>query len=139
MKCSPHAIYPVLLSLQIIITFVLISAMLVQIYFKVIPCELCMFQRICWMLILLITFIYPKKILILAGLIANAGVAIYQISLEQAWLTKICSIDPRDIPCDVVTFSLFGLSLASYNLIIILLLILYILIYYKKLSVYNNY
>jgi len=109
------------------------------------PCELCWWQRYPYMAIMAVTIIatavktLPSKIiLLLLGLLflTDAGIAAFHVGVEQRWWEGLdtCSgfVDITDnvnealaaimdaplIRCDEIAWSLFGISMAGYNMII---------------------
>ena len=81
----------------------------------------------------------PRLALLLAGLCAltfmvGAGFALFHVGVERHWWQSACAgggtlakspaellaqlqSGPQPVPCDAVTASLFGFSLASYNIL----------------------
>ncbi len=111
------------------------------------PCELCLYQRIPWLLLIGICslgIIYKRhlhlvNILIIMAMIIlmiSAALAVFHVGVEQHWWQGFssCSINsamPNTlldlkaaimtapvIRCDDIAWSLFGVSMAGYNAII---------------------
>lgn len=118
------------------------------------PCHLCVLQRIPYgvaMLFALMTLATdgPRRmrgfLLLVAALCfaVDAGLAAYHVGVERHWWESACSgggtglagsaadllaqlsRGAHPVACDAVSWSLFGMSLAGYNLITALLLALY--------------
>ena len=110
------------------------------------PCELCLYQRWPWwaaIALLLASFIPAVGpagrggLVTLAGigLIAGTGIAFYHVGVEQHWWagTEACAGPSGEaasvqellaqiqatplVRCDEVAWSLFGISMAGYNLL----------------------
>ncbi len=126
--------------------FALAMALVAEHVFGLLPCKLCIWQRWPYLAIIIlgtIGYTVAKRknafatclFFIMLCFIFGASVGVYQTGGEQGWwrLTADCSsiIDPSlsaqeylealknapTVPCDVVKWSLFGLSMASYNAI----------------------
>lgn len=122
----------------------LAAALIAQYGFDLQPCVLCIYQR--WpyavaALLALVSLVVPlagRAPLLLgaaAALVVGAGIAGYHVGVEQHWWagTAACtgtSGTPQSLAelraqvlaapivrCDEVAFSLFGISMAGYNLI----------------------
>jgi disulfide bond formation protein DsbB len=111
------------------------------------PCRLCIWQR--WPYVALIVLgvvgwrVFPRAALGLAALVLliGAGLAVYHVGVEQGWwalpagciagqgaesiedLKRLLAEAPP--ACDQVGFTLLGLSLAGWNLVVSLLLALF--------------
>ena len=129
-------------------TFALISAYFIQYILGHQPCNLCLLERIPYILsivIIIISLIFKKfeKIyLILLSLIffSAALLSFYHFGIEQGFFKEslVCDLDKqfnslskedilkelkeKTISCKDVTFRIFGLSLATINMIISLIL-----------------
>lgn len=117
-------------------------ALSAQFFFGVTPCILCLYQRIPFALtaLLAILALRPKvsspliPLLVLAsGLIylGGASVAIYHVGVEQHWWVSGCTgslvesvsldqlraslMQKPEKPCDELDWTLFGISMATYN------------------------
>lgn len=141
-------------------TFVYITALILEHGFHVLPCKLCHYERMIFIIAgitsLLGLFIFPHwgrtTLLILATIFAaGTGVALYHVGIQQGFfpLPSFCSPSAipeglnineiRDfllktpfVPCNEVTFSILGFSLSWYNALLTLVLGAYCLIVYKK-------
>ncbi len=129
-------------------TFALISAYFIQYILGHQPCNLCLLERIPYILsivIIIISLIFKKfeKIyLILLSLIFFSAtlLSFYHFGIEQGFFKEslVCDLDKqfnslskedilkelkeKTISCKDVTFRIFGLSLATINMIISLIL-----------------
>jgi disulfide bond formation protein DsbB len=108
------------------------------------PCELCLYQRWPWyatIALTLVTGLVGAKrgvgpVLALCGLIllAGAGLAFYHVGVEQHWFAgpSACSgnaaadsvealkaqiMGTAPVRCDEIAWSLFGISMAGWNVI----------------------
>ncbi len=111
------------------------------------PCELCLYQRIPWLLLIGVCsfgIIYKRRlhlvnILIIMAtitLMISAALAIFHVGVEQHWWQGLSSCSTNSvmpnkladlkaaimaapvIKCDDIAWSLFGISMAGYNAII---------------------
>ena len=105
------------------------------------PCEMCMWQR--WALVAAISLavlgwaLGHRAVLALASLVVLAGAAIagFHAGVEQKWWQGVtsCAAAPMTgstedligailaaplVRCDAITWSLFGLSMAGWNMVI---------------------
>lgn len=131
--------------------------------FNIKPCTLCFYQRYIFMAIIalnlwIISFTKPRiwrKAILITGLLffLNAGVAGYQVLVEQKVLEapSVCRTpvikaqtveelraqlrNAKTAPCDKVTWSWLGLSMAAYNLIWCLGLASACIIAYKRIAI----
>jgi len=124
----------------------LATAFTAQYGFGLRPCELCLFQRVPYGVVIFLAALGlglrldEKKSALVLGLCAltfavGAGLALYHTGVEQHWwagptsctggLGTVRSVEdlaallskPIDIPqCDKIAWSLFGISMAGYNL-----------------------
>ena len=127
----------------IFISFVLVSAFVIEYGFNHQPCKLCLYERIPYFLsILLIAKIflirgYEKVTLLILSLIfiISSILAFYHFGIEQGFfkeslacavenlsenLTKedlLKELNQNSISCKDVSFSIFGISLAAINTI----------------------
>lgn len=123
-----------LLVLQVAIVILLLLAFLLELFYNIHPCSLCLLQRIILIIVLLVTLLYSKKILIILGLAVNMGISLYQVLLQYNVLQSTCKISLSEtvLPsCNTIDISLFSVSLAGYNFIITIGLLLFMLVYYK--------
>jgi len=142
-----------------LISFVaLISAYFIEYTLGYQPCNLCLYERIPYVLailILLVNFKYNKLekhfilFLIIIFFIATL-LSLYHLGIEQGLIEEslLCNLEKeaniidkdeilkqlqqKNISCKDVAFKIFGLSLTSYNIIISLLLTISLIkIYFK--------
>ena len=128
--------------------FVLIAAYFIQYTLKHQPCNLCLIERIPYILSIIIISIclfaekFEKLSLITLSLIFLSAtlIAFYHFGIEQGFIKEslVCDLDNKSsdlskedllnqlkempISCKDVTFKIFGLSLASFNIFISLIL-----------------
>jgi disulfide bond formation protein DsbB len=129
----------------------LLAALFFQYVIGLQPCVLCIWQRwpyvvvlVCAALALLVGRRSPPAragLLALAGvaLLVGAGIAVFHVGVEQHWWTGTpgCGVTATAdtleelraqvmaapvVRCDVVPWSLFGISMAGYNVVISLAL-----------------
>lgn len=123
-------------------------AFVTQYGFKLEPCTLCLYQRIPYGITAGLGFLAMTlpgarldAVAVIAGLIFAAGgaLAIYHVGVEQHWwqAATVCAgggdqigdlrnvsdlraalFARRPVPCDIVAWSLFGLSMAVYNAVL---------------------
>jgi disulfide bond formation protein DsbB len=107
------------------------------------PCEMCWWQRWALMatagLAALALLLPPLRLLALAGLLGNAGIALFHAGVEQKWWQGItrCTAPPVAgdakamlsdllsqplVRCDAIPWQMFGISMAGWNFITSLLL-----------------
>ncbi len=132
----------------------LLFAFVSQYGFGLHPCELCIYQRwpygiaIVLAVAALVCHERDKAFLPLAVLLAltfavNTGIAVFHVGVEQGWWQGLsgCTSDfggvkdfdewrrrLKEAPvarCDEVAWSLFGISMAGYNVLLCLFLALY--------------
>ena len=137
-----------LLSLLIFISFILISAYIIEHKLGHQPCALCIYERIPYLLsILFITKIffikiYEKETLFILSLIfiASTCLAFYHFGIEQGFFKEslVCvtknlsenitkeellkQLNQNTVSCKDVSFRIFGFSLAAINTIFSLIL-----------------
>lgn len=112
-------------------------------FFEKKPCVLCLYQRAPFLItgLFAITALCIKSssklipmIFMLCALtyLIGSGIAIYHVGVEQHWWSSGCSgnlsqnisleqlraslLQKAKIPCDNVNWSLFGISMATYNI-----------------------
>ena len=136
--------------------FALAAALTSQYGFGMRPCDLCLYQRIPYAVVILLAALgmvgtkmmgrkYGALNIGLSGIafLINAGIAFYHVGVEQHWWASGCTLPDlsgmndadmmaaiRNAPtvsCDQIPFELFGISMAGYNVIICLLLGIYAL------------
>ena len=128
--------------------FALLAAYFIQYVLKHQPCNLCLIERIPYIISIIIisTCLFTKKFeklsLIILSLIffSAALIAFYHFGIEQGFIKEslVCDLDNENnnlskeallnqlkempISCKDVTFKIFGLSLATFNIFITLIL-----------------
>jgi disulfide bond formation protein DsbB len=122
----------------------LFMALLSQFAFGLAPCVLCLYQRYghVWALVFgLLAFLAPARhrplltFLAILGLLASAAIAGFHLGVEWRWWTgsaecgatldlsasiesvRAALLAAPTVRCDEVAWSLFGLSMAGYNLL----------------------
>lgn len=120
--------------LQIIIILLLAVAFLLEGFFHLTPCSLCLTQRLLWLVTLLLTITIANKYLLYLSVIANLFIAGYQVLMQYKVINTSCPIRFDDLspPCSTIDFSVFGISLAGYSLLLCIFALLYIYKIYKK-------
>ena len=142
-------------------TFVLSTAYFIEYVLGHQPCNLCMIERISYLasIILIISIFIIKKyekiilIIILLFFLFGAAISFYHFGIEQGFFSEslVCDLgnesnilsandllnelEKKTISCKLVTFRMFGLSLATFNTVISLILsaiIIKLLIKYEK-------
>lgn len=138
-----------------------LGAYVFEIFFKAIPCTLCYYQRYIYVFIfalalygLIVKRVFKKRILLfLSALVflGNAIVAAYQVLVEQkilplpqvcrpqkvaadsfaAFKSGLLGAEKAPIPCDFISFELFGVSMAGYNTVICFIVALCLLLYLR--------
>ena len=112
------------------------------------PCNLCIFERIPYLLAIIIILLnfkfshYEKFFILLLSIIFLAGaiISLYHLGIEQGFIQEslVCDLksgsnllskeeilkqlQEKNVSCKDVTFKIFGLSLTSYNILISLLI-----------------
>jgi len=128
--------------------FALIAAYFIQYALKHQPCNLCLIERIPYFLAIIVISIclfirkFEKLSLVILSLIFFSAtlIASYHFAIEQGFIKEslVCDLNNessnlskevilsqlKDIPvsCKDVTFKIFGLSLATFNIFITLIL-----------------
>ena len=126
----------------------LVSAFFIEYVLGHQPCNLCILERIPYLLAIIIILLnfkfshYEKFFILLLSIIFLAGVIIslYHLGIEQGLVQEslVCDLksssnllskeeilkqlQEKSINCKDVTFKIFGLSLTSYNILISLLI-----------------
>ena len=144
-KVKNKMIFNLILSFSI---FALIAAYFIQYVLKHQPCNLCLIERIPYILSIIVTSIclftkkFEKMSLIILSLIFFSAtlVAFYHFGIEQGFIKEslVCDLNNegnnlskeallnqlKEMPvsCKNVTFKIFGLSLATFNIFISLIL-----------------
>ena len=139
----------IILKLIFLISIVaLVSAFFIEYVLGHQPCNLCVMERIPYLLAIIIIvlnykFVHLEKyfilLLILIFLIAT-GLSLYHLGIEQGFIKEslVCDLknqsnllskedilkqlQQKNVSCQDVTFKIFGLSLTSYNIIISLVI-----------------
>jgi disulfide bond formation protein DsbB len=128
--------------------FVLIVAYFIQYVLKYQPCNLCLIERIPYIFSIIIISIclftgkFEKMSLIILSLIFFSAtlIAFYHFGIEQGFIKEslVCDLNNKNnnlskeallnqlkempVSCKDVTFKIFGLSLATFNIFITLIL-----------------
>jgi len=149
-----NKIYNYFIYIFLINILVILSALFIEYILKVKPCALCIYERYPYYLILLFTILFFFKtnwknqlmILIIITSIVSFFLAGYHVGIEYRLINELSSCKTevsknisKDIllkelqsklapSCKEVAFKLFGLSLASINMIMSLILTI---LYYK--------
>ena len=123
------------------------------------PCNLCILERIPYLLAIIIIllnykFIHLERYFMLSLtliFIVATGLSLYHLGIEQGFIKEslVCELNSetyllskedilkqlqqKNVSCQDVTFKIFGLSLTSYNIIISILIV------YFAARVYLNY
>ena len=128
--------------------FALIAAYFIQYVLNHQPCNLCLIERIPYIFSIIVTSIclftkkFEKFSLIILSLIFFSAtlISIYHFGIEQGFIKEslVCNLDNESnnlskedllnqlkempVSCKDVTFKIFGLSLATFNIFITLIL-----------------
>ena len=112
------------------------------------PCNLCVLERIPYLLAIIIVFLnykfilFEKFFILLLTIIflVSAALSLYHLGIEQGFIQEslVCDLksgsnllskeeilkqlQEKSVSCKDVTFKMFGLSLTSYNILISLLI-----------------
>lgn len=137
----------ILMSLGAISVAALTAALISQYVFGLLPCELCIFQRIPYAVVILLAIMgvmatkqmgakYGAFNIFLCGvaLLINSGIAFYHVGVEEGWWVSGCSLGDLSsmdadafaasiksapaVSCSAKPWSLFGVSMAGYNVMI---------------------
>ena len=126
----------------------LVSAFFIEYALGHQPCNLCILERIPYLLALIIILLnfkfshYEKFFILLLSIIFLAGaiISLYHLGIEQGFIQEslVCDLksgsnllskeeilkqlQEKSVSCKDVTFKIFGLSLTSYNILISLLI-----------------
>ena len=142
----------IILKLIFLISIVaLVSAFFIEYVLGHQPCNLCVMERIPYLLAIIIIvlnykFVHLEKyfilLLILIFLIA-ASLSLYHLGIEQGFIKEslVCDLknqsnllskedilkqlQQKNVSCQDVTFKIFGLSLTSYNIFISLIITIF--------------
>ncbi len=126
---------------------ILLAALALEHFAGAAPCQLCIWQRYPYLAVIGLGLLgywwQPRLILWVAALVllGNAGLAGYHVGVEQGWFAlpsgcaaggEATSVDElRELlatappACDQASFTLFGLSLAAWNIFACLAFALY--------------
>lgn len=125
----------------------LTAALISQYGFGLHPCELCIYQRIPYAVVILLSIlgiVATKQMgakygafnifLCAVALLINSGIAVYHVGVEEGWWVSGCSLgnlaemNPDDminaiksapaVSCSAKPWSLFGISMAGYNVLL---------------------
>ena len=126
----------------------LVSAFFIEYILGHQPCNLCILERIPYLLAIIIVFLnykfilFEKFFILLLTIIFLAGttLSLYHLGIEQGFIQEslVCDLkngsnllskeeilkqlQEKSVNCKDVTFEIFGLSLTSYNVLISLLI-----------------
>ncbi|MDA9686106.1 disulfide bond formation protein B [bacterium] len=126
----------------------LVSAFFIEYILGHQPCNLCILERIPYLLAIIVVLLnykfiqFEKFFILLLAIIFLAGtiLSIYHLGIEQGFIEEslVCDLksgsnllskeeilkqlQEKNINCKDVTFKIFGLSLTSYNILISLLI-----------------
>ena len=152
-----NIIYKYFIYIFLINIFIILSALFIEYILNVKPCVLCIYERYPYYLILLLSALFFLKnnwknqlmVLIILTSIVSFFLAGYHVGIENGLINELSSCKTevsknmsKDIllkelqsklapSCKDVDFKLFGLSLASINMIMSLILTI---LYYKIFS-----
>ena len=137
----------------------LVSAFFIEYVLGHQPCNLCVLERIPYLLAIIIVFLnykfilFEKFFILLLTIIflVSAALSLYHLGIEQGFIQEslVCDLksgsnlfskeeilkqlQEKSVSCKDVTFTMFGLSLTSYNILIS------ILITFSAGKIYFNY
>ena len=137
----------------------LVSAFFIEYVLGHQPCNLCVLERIPYLLAIIIVFLnykfilFEKFFILLFTIIflVSAALSLYHLGIEQGFIQEslVCDLksgsnllskeeilkqlQEKSVSCKDVTFKMFGLSLTSYNILIS------ILITFSAGKIYFNY
>ena len=126
----------------------LVSAFFIEYVLGHQPCNLCILERIPYLLAIIIILLnfkfshYEKFFILLLSIIFLAGaiISLYHLGIEQGFVqeSQVCDLksgsnllskeeilkqlQEKSVSCKDVTFKIFGLSLTSYNILISLII-----------------
>ena len=126
----------------------LVSAFFIEYVLGHQPCNLCILERIPYLLAIIIILLnfkfshYEKFFILLLSIIFLTGaiISLYHLGIEQSFIQEslVCDLksgsnllskeeilkqlQEKNVSCKDVTFKIFGLSLTSYNILISLLI-----------------
>ena len=138
-----------LIKLILLISIIaLISAFFIEYILGHQPCNLCILERIPYLLAIILVLLnykfieFEKFFILLLTIIflAGTGLSLYHLGIEQGFIEEslVCDLkigsnllskeeilkqlQEKSVSCKDVTFKIFGLSLTSYNILISLLI-----------------
>lgn len=118
-------------------------SIILELIFDLSLCNLCQIQRWMWLLIFILLLL-RQRYLVLFSLIGNFGFAVYQYMLQLDVLHEsnsgLCKINYQaveHVSCVVNQFTIFGFTLAFYNILVISIFT-GIFVYYWLLCVSNT-
>ena len=126
----------------------LVSALFIEYFLGHQPCNLCVFERVPYLLAIIIILFsfkfnqFEKFFILLLTIVFLVGaiLSIYHFGIEQGFIKEslVCDLkngsnllskeeilkqlQEKNVSCKDVTFKIFGLSLTSYNILISLLI-----------------
>ena len=126
----------------------LLSAFFIEYILGHQPCNLCIFERIPYLLAIILVLLnykfieFEKFFILLLTIIflAGTGLSLYHLGIEQGFIEEslVCDLkigsnllskeeilkqlQEKSVSCKDVTFKIFGLSLTNYNVLISLLI-----------------
>ena len=129
----------------------LVSAFFIEYVLGHKPCNLCILERIPYLLAIIIILLnfkfshYEKFFILLLSIIFLAGaiISLYHLGIEQGFIQEslVCDLksgsnllskeeilkqlQEKNVSCKDVTFKIFGLSLTTYNILISLLITIF--------------
>ena len=151
---------PLLLKLILFVSFVaLISAFFIEYVLGHQPCNLCILERIPYLLAIVIILLNYKfsqfeklfLVLLIIVFLTATILSIYHFGIEQGFIEEslVCDLkngsgvtskeeilkqlQEQKVSCKDVTFKIFGLSLTTYNIVISILITI------NALKIYLNY
>jgi len=138
-----------LIKLIFLISFIaLVSALFIEYVLGHQPCNLCILERIPYLLAIIIILLnlkfshFEKFFILLLSIIFLVGgiISLYHLGIEQGFIQEslVCDLkngsnlltkddilkqlQEKNVSCKDVTFKIFGLSLTSYNILISLII-----------------
>ena len=151
---------PLLLNLILFVSFVaLISAFFIEYVLGHQPCNLCVLERIPYLLAIVIILLNYKfyqfeklfLVLLIIVFLTATILSVYHFAIEQGFIEEslVCDLkngsqvtskeeilkqlQEQKVSCKDVTFKIFGLSLTTYNIVISMLITI------NTLKIYLNY
>lgn len=138
---TPHASYRYAAFFLIMVSLgSLVSALIAQYVFELRPCVLCLYQRVPYVVIAVLSglslftpFKITRALIAFCGVtfLTGGAIAFFHVGVEQHWWAfETCSttfnttdldalreqlLNAPTVRCDDVAWSLFGISMAGYN------------------------